>query len=55
MLAYKMAERLYELAGLNWQQDFFEYLVFAAIATVCDIMDSALFLRPLFDVHNSYA
>ena len=24
MLAYKMAERLYELAGLNWQQDFFE-------------------------------
>ena len=41
MLAYKMAERLYELAGLNWQQDFFEYLVFAAIATVCDIMDLA--------------
>lgn len=39
MLAYKMAERLYELAGLDWQQDFLEYLIFAAIATVCDIMD----------------
>lgn len=39
MLAYKMAERLYELGGLEWQQDYLEYLVFAAIATVCDIMD----------------
>ncbi len=39
MLAYKMAEQLYTLGGLDWQQDYLEYLVFAAIATVCDIMD----------------
>ncbi len=39
MLAYKMAERLYQLAGLNFASDQLEYLVFAAIATVCDIMD----------------
>lgn len=39
MLAYKLAERLYELAGRDWECDRTEYLVFAAIATVCDIMD----------------
>lgn len=39
MLAYKLAERLYELAGRDWQAEQTEYLVFAAIATVCDIMD----------------
>lgn len=41
MLAYKLAERMYELAGRNWEQDHTEYLIFAAIATVCDIMDLA--------------
>lgn len=39
MLAYKLAERLYELAGRDWQAEHIEYLIFAAIATVCDIMD----------------
>lgn len=39
MLAYKMAEQLYAMGGLDWRQDYLEYLVFAAIATVCDIMD----------------
>lgn len=39
MLAYKLAERLYELAGRDWQTEHIEYLIFAAIATVCDIMD----------------
>lgn len=39
MLAYKLAERLYELAGRDWPAEHTEYLVFAAIATVCDIMD----------------
>ncbi len=39
MLAYKMAERLYQLAGRDFATDQLEYLVFAAIATVCDIMD----------------
>lgn len=39
MLAYKLAERLYELAGRDWERDRTEYLIFAAIATVCDIMD----------------
>ncbi|MBQ3199359.1 MAG: single-stranded-DNA-specific exonuclease RecJ [Firmicutes bacterium] len=39
MLAYKLAERMYELAGRDWQSEHLEYLIFAAIATVCDIMD----------------
>lgn len=39
MLAYKLAECLYEMAGADWQRDYLEYLIFAAIATVCDIMD----------------
>ncbi len=39
MLAYKMAERLYELAERDFAPDRIEYLSFAAIATVCDIMD----------------
>lgn len=39
MLAYKMAECLYAMSGRDWQADHLEYLVFAAIATVCDIMD----------------
>lgn len=41
MLAYKLAERMYELAGRDWQREHIEYLIFAAIATVCDIMDLA--------------
>lgn len=41
MLAYKLAEKMYELAERDWQADHTEYLVFAAIATVCDIMDLA--------------
>lgn len=39
MLAYKLAEKLYELAERDWQAEHTEYLIFAAIATVCDIMD----------------
>lgn len=39
MLAYKMAECLYVMSGRDWQAEHLEYLVFAAIATVCDIMD----------------
>lgn len=39
MIAYKMAECLYETAGRRQPDEMLEYHVLAAIATVCDIME----------------
>lgn len=39
MIAYKMAECLYGLAGREQAAEMLEYHVLAAIATVCDIME----------------
>ncbi len=38
-VAYKIAEAMYRETGLDWQEDEQEYLEFAAIATVCDLVD----------------
>ena len=38
-VAYKIAEAMYQETGLDWQADEQEYLEFAAIATVCDLVD----------------
>jgi len=38
-IAYKISQRLYELADKPWYPDGEEYLSLAIVATICDIMD----------------
>lgn len=39
VIAYKLTQHLYKLAGKDWSADGEEYLSLAIVATVCDIMD----------------